>query len=105
MPSGVVVGGGGPPRPRPPPPPNRFQIPEKSTLPSAVLGAGPSSTGFPSLRGTSGVGNDGHCASSGGANATQRARAPPNIFQRVIQKPTLMRKFFSEAGSRKPEAA
>src|SRR5688572_8495242 len=50
--------------PRPPPPPKlRFQIPEKSTLPSAVRGAGPSRAGLPSAaRGTPGVGYDGHCA-------------------------------------------
>src|SRR5688572_33029748 len=50
--------------PRPPPPPKlRFQIPEKSTLPSAVRGPGPSRTGLPAAaRGTPGVGYDGHCA-------------------------------------------
>ena len=40
-------------------------MPEKSTLPSAVRGAGPSSTGLPSaVRGTPGVGYDGHCAAT-----------------------------------------
>ena len=40
-------------------------MPEKSTLPSAVRGAGPSRTGLPSaVRGTPGVGYDGHCAAT-----------------------------------------
>ena len=50
------VGGGGAPaaRPRPPPPPPaRIQMPEKSTLPSAVRGVGASRFGLPSaVRGT-----------------------------------------------------
>jgi len=38
-------------------------MPEKSTLPSAVRGVGPSRIGLPSaVRGTPGVGYDGHCA-------------------------------------------
>src|SRR5580658_4047951 len=41
--------GGGPPRPARPMLPRLFsQIPERSGCPSAVLGAGPSSFGFPS---------------------------------------------------------
>src|SRR5262245_22111180 len=66
IPSGVVAGGGGAPLPRPrppPPPPARIQMPEKSTLPSAVRGAGASRFGLPSARrGIPGVGYDGHCA-------------------------------------------
>src|SRR5436190_12251293 len=77
MPSGVVVGAGGAPaRPRPPPP-TRFQTPEKSILPSGVLGAGPSRTGLPSgVRGTPGVGYDGHCAPTAGDSATTRVITP-----------------------------
>src|SRR5262245_44120343 len=41
------------------------QIPERSGLPSAVLGAGAVRLGLPSLvLGTPGAGKDGHCASS-----------------------------------------
>jgi hypothetical protein len=79
MPSGVVVGAGGAPlRPRPPPPPPaRIQIPEKSTLPSAVRGVGASRIGLPSaIRGTPGVGYDGHCAPSEGDTATAIAITP-----------------------------
>ena len=40
-------------------------MPEKSTLPSAVRGAGPSRTGLPSaVRGTPGVGYAGHWAAT-----------------------------------------
>src|SRR5678816_1397487 len=80
VPSGVVVGGGGAPSPRPrppPPPPARIQIPEKSTLPSAVRGVGASRFGLPSaIRGTPGVGYDGHCAPSEGDTATAIAITP-----------------------------
>src|SRR4249919_1689928 len=88
MPSGVVVGAGGPPRPRPPPPPPaRVQIPEKSTLPSAVRGAGASRFGFPSaVRGTPAVGYDGHCAPIEGTtvavrNATTLALPRPDLIR------------------------
>src|SRR6185436_9522970 len=76
VPSGVVVGAGGAPAPRPrppPPPPARIQIPEKSTLPSGVRGAGPSRIGLPSFRGTSGVGYEGHCAPSVAVRARMMA--------------------------------
>src|SRR5688572_6645378 len=59
------AGAAAPPPPAPPPrrPRPAFQTPEKSTLPSAVRGGGPVSTGTPfGSRGTSGVGYDGHCA-------------------------------------------
>src|SRR2546425_6700643 len=43
-----------------------IQIPDKSGLPSAVLGAGAVRLGFPSaVRGVPGVGYDSHCASAG----------------------------------------
>src|SRR6187200_991375 len=80
VPSGVVVGGGGAPSPRPrppPPPPARIQIPEKSTLPSAVRGVGASRFGLPSARrGTPGVGYDGHCAPSVDVTAMRMANTP-----------------------------
>ncbi|HKE82693.1 MAG TPA: hypothetical protein VKB50_03025, partial [Vicinamibacterales bacterium] len=72
----MVVGAGGAPcRPRPPPPPPaRIQMPEKSTLPSAVRGVGASRFGLPSAaRGTPGVVYDGHCANSVGDMATTTA--------------------------------
>ena len=80
IPSGVVVGGGGAPLPRPrppPPPPARIQIPEKSTLPSAVRGVGASRFGLPSAaRGTPGVGYEGHCAPSVDVTAMRMANTP-----------------------------
>src|SRR6187200_573701 len=80
VPSGVVVGGGGAPSPRPrppPPPPARIQIPEKSTLPSAVRGVGASRFGLPSaVRGTPGVGYEGHCAPSVDVTAMRMANTP-----------------------------
>src|SRR6185436_6759725 len=89
MPSGVVVGAGGaPPRPRPPPPPPpRIQIPEKSTLPSAVRGVGASRIGLPSAaRGTPGVGYDGHWASSADDMATT-AITPASLSLRAMTLP------------------
>src|SRR5688500_13201370 len=64
-------------RPRPPAPPPRAssQMPEKSTLPSAVRGGGPVSTGLRSARGTPGVGNDGHWAWTEAERARAIARA------------------------------
>src|SRR5688572_17897292 len=54
----------------PPWPRSLTQIPDRSGLPSAVLGAGPSSIGTPlAVRGTPGVGYFGHCAESGGDRA------------------------------------
>ena len=91
MPSGVVVGAGGPPRPRPPPPPApaRIQMPEKSTLPSAVRGAGASRFGFPSaVRGTPGVGYDGHCAPIEGASVAIRSAITPACPESPSHLPT-----------------
>src|SRR6185295_15363635 len=53
VPSGGGVGAGAAPRPRPPPPPppppkRVSQMPEKSGLPSAVLGAGAARLALPS---------------------------------------------------------
>src|SRR4051794_8749497 len=102
MPSGVVVGAGGaggPPRPRPPPPaPARIQTPEKSTLPSAVRGAGASRFGFPSAsRGIPGVGYSGHCASIEGASVaiissaiTPAVLSPDLICQPPAKRPDLL---------------
>src|SRR5262245_39109827 len=101
---GSAGGAGGPavagapaapaPRPRPPPPPappppkRISQIPEKSTLPSDVRGAGASRLGFPStVRGMPGVGYDGHCASSDGASATHPATTHTALNHRVIHCP------------------
>ena len=88
MPSGVVVGAGGPPRPRPPPPPPappRIQMPEKSTLPSAVRGAGASRFGVPSaLRGTPGVGYEGHCAPIEGASVAISSAVTPAVKSRHL---------------------
>src|SRR5262245_2078751 len=88
MPSGVVVGAGGAPaaRPRPPPPPPaRIQMPEKSTLPSAVRGVGASRFGLPSdARGTPGVGYEGHWAPNEGDTATATAITPIILSPHVI---------------------
>src|SRR5262245_28167797 len=88
MPSGVVVGAGGAPaaRPRPPPPPPaRIQMPEKSTLPSAVRGVAASRTGLPSdVRGIPGVGYAGHWAPSDGDTATATAITPMILNPHVI---------------------
>src|SRR5438132_9088974 len=67
--TGGVPGGAGTGVPvvPPPSPRNRIQTPDRSILPSAVLGAGASSIGAPvAVRGTPGVGYFGHCADSGG---------------------------------------
>src|SRR5688572_31436684 len=57
----VTAAAAPPPRPPPPPPPPRIQMPEKSTLPSAVRGGAPVRTGAPfGSRGTSLVGYEGH---------------------------------------------
>src|SRR5437667_2310347 len=66
--TGGVPGGAGTGVPvvPPPSPRNRIQIPDRSGLPSAVLGVGASRTGLPSaVRGTPGVGYFAHCAESG----------------------------------------
>src|SRR2546425_423582 len=63
---GVPGGAGiGVPVVPPPWPRNLIQIPDKSGLPSAVLGVGASRIGSPlAVRGTPGVGYLGHCAES-----------------------------------------
>src|SRR5262247_2374238 len=93
IPSAVVVGGGGAPcRPRPPPPPPaRIQMPEKSTLPSAVRGVGASRVGLPSAaRGTPGVGCDGHCANNFGDIATTTATTPASPILLAITRNLLL---------------
>ena len=63
-------------------------MPEKSTLPSGVRGVGASRIGLPSgVRGTPGVGYDGHCAPSDGASATHIAITPTALIHRVIHEP------------------
>src|SRR5206468_5637295 len=53
------------------------QTPERSGLPSAVLGAGALRFGRPSGNlGTAGVGYDGHCAESDGESETAKVIKP-----------------------------
>src|SRR5215510_7741011 len=77
------------PRPPPPPPPNAScQIPEKSTLPSGVRGVGASRIGLPSdVRGTPGVGYDGHWAPSETDKETAIASAAAIRDTVVIEPP------------------
>jgi hypothetical protein len=71
-----------PPRPPPPPPPPRIQIPEKSTLPSAVRGGAPVRTGAPfASRGTSFVGYEGHCAATSVDMVTNTAITAENLIE------------------------
>src|SRR5215831_8244230 len=90
---GGVPGGGGrggvvfAPRPRPRPSPcARVQRPDKSGLPSAVLGAGASMFTWPLGRcGTAGLGRFSHCARAAGArimNATSAVKALDSFFMR-----------------------
>src|SRR6187431_2709550 len=81
------------PRPRPPPPPPPVcQMPDKSTLPSAVRGAGPARSGFPSFRGTSGVGYDGHWAANDAENASATAAATAVREYTVMRPPEIGRR-------------
>ena len=73
-------------------------MPDRSGLPSGVRGAGPSRTGLPSFRGTSGVGYDGHWAPSDGATATQIASTPTAVIHRVIHEPPA-ESLFLDSGS------
>src|SRR5688572_5311868 len=79
----VIAGVAPAPPPRPPPPP-RIQIPEKSTLPSAVRGGAPVRMGAPlGSRGTSLVGYEGHCAASSDDMATSIAITAAIRFEGV----------------------
>src|SRR5436190_17624876 len=77
--TGGVPGGAGTGAPVAPPPSprNLIQIPDRSGLPSAVLGVGASRIGAPlAVRGTPGVGYFGHCAESDGDRAITIAIKP-----------------------------
>src|ERR1051325_12252317 len=65
-------------------------MPEKSTLPSGVRGAGAVRFGFPSaVRGTPGVGYGGHCAKTDEPDATQTAIAIALIDHFIHNPPDL----------------
>src|SRR5258706_2971014 len=67
-------------------PPPRDQIPERSGLPSAVLGGGPSRFGFPSaVFGTPGVGTVDHCAKSANCIAAKITAKFANLRKVFIQ--------------------
>ena len=60
-------------------------MPEKSTFPSGVRGAGASRIGLPSaVRGTPGVGYDGHCALNEADMAARTAITPAVILIRQV---------------------
>src|SRR5262245_26808653 len=66
-----------------PPGPTRSQMPDRSGLPSAAFGTGPSRFGSPErVFGTSADGWRGHCASVGAASASATVAA--NVFNELF---------------------
>jgi hypothetical protein len=67
------------------------QMPEKSTLPSAVRGAGAVRLGWPSAsRGTSGVVYFGHCAETDADTAANNAKKTILPATDLIQPPLIV---------------
>src|SRR5579862_7883487 len=72
-----------------------FHIPDRSGLPSAVLGTGPARSGFPSaVFGTSAVACAGHCAMSAGDTGVRSIAAAPITVLRLAA-------FIADYGTRK----